>query len=246
MNCLDFRRLCLVEPGNREPRVFLHLYHCAACRSYRKRVIQAEREMTAVMHVPVPEGLGSKIVFDTELHAQREDKQRFNWMAMAASIVLGVAIGVGLFTMTTQPDVLPSLAMHVADDPLHMTPAQPDADQRLDEVMRFLGGAWAGAKPRLTHAKLCLVDEHAAAHLVVAGKQGPVTVFLLPRSHARTLQNRVVDGQIAEVAALNTGSIALFGYRGEDLAAIERQFQASVTWSDVVAQQKTRFLVLGY
>ncbi len=235
MNCLDFRRLCLVEPASREPRVYLHLYHCPACRAYRKRVLQAENELNSVMSVSVPEGLGQKIVFDAEMTSQQRHP-RFIWQAIAASVVLAVTIGIGLGIARFAPDVVPTLAMHIADDPLHMSPPQFDASQRLDQVMRHLGGVWQGSKPAITHATVCLLNKRAAAHLVVAGDKGPVTVFLLPGFSARAQHDVVVDGQLAAVQRLGDGSIALFGYPGENFADIAAHFDDSIHWNHEIAR----------
>lgn len=247
MNCLDVRRLCLVEPHSRDPRLYLHLYHCPACRKYRKQVLQGEQKVQDAMHVPVPEGLGKKIAFDQAMNPPRSKGFTGwgSWQSVAAGVVMGIGLGIGLIVMNARPDVVVDLAMHMADDPLHMAPAQSDAEERLDKVMRHLGGHWSGEKPAVTHATVCLVREHAAAHLVVKGQQGPVTVFLLPRMQSREHELLPVDGQLADVNDLHDGSIALFGYEGEDLDRIERQFAEAIQWSPSIAKQtSSRFLAV--
>lgn len=237
MNCLDFRRICLIEPSSRDPRLYLHLYHCACCKAFRKRLLAAEAEMHDVMQVPVPEGLDRKIVFDTEMQSTPE-RRGLVWQMAAASLLLVLALGMTFTALNARPDVVPALAMHMADDPLHMAPAQVDASQRLDQVLRHLGGSWQGPKPEITHATVCLVKERAAAHLVVAGEQGPVTVFLLPRLKVRERHGLAVDGQLVEVLSLDEGSVAVFGYQGESFDRIAGQFAAGVRWTESQAQRK--------
>lgn len=244
MNCLDFRRICLVEPSSRDPRILIHLYHCSCCKSFRKRLLAAENEMHAAMQVDVPDSLGRKIVFDTEMQSYSEP-QGFRWQMFAAGMVMAVALGVGLATYTVKRNVVPVLAMHIADDPLHMSPPQADAKQRLDQVMRHLGGTWVGDKPAFTHAKVCLVKERAAAHLVVAGVQGPVTVFLIPNLSAAKREDVAVDGQVAAVHKLGKGSMALFGYPGENLDVIASRFSQSVQWTRQLANLSEQITLAG-
>lgn len=232
MNCLDFRRLCLTEPSAREPRIYLHLYHCPACRAYRRQVLAMEGEMRAAMSVEVPEGLDRKVMFNSEMKVHSESMSRpAKWRWAAAAIAVITAVVISFASITRQVDVVPDLAMHMADDPLHMTAPQPDARARLAQVMRHLGGQWEGRSPAITHATLCLIRKQAAAHLVVAGRQGPVTVFLMPNMKAREFSHLKVGGQKANVLRLDAGSIALFGYHEEDLEIISEQFTSSVFWT---------------
>lgn len=238
MNCLDFRRVCLVEPTSRDPRIYLHLYHCPACRAYRKQVLRAEERMHVAMRIPVPEGLGNKVMFDSEMqaHQSRSSYVQSGWSWAAVALLLVISLGVVFSGLNSRMDVVPALTMHMADDPLHMSPAQADARVRLDQVMRHLGGQWQGAKPPITHATLCLIREQPAAHLVVRGRQGPVTVFLMPGIRAREREQLQVGGQVAEVRHLSEGSIALFGYPDEDLQQIERRFADAIRWSSTLAK----------
>lgn len=230
MNCLDVRRFCLVEPASHNPRLMMHIYHCKPCRQYRKRVLEAEQNLRSAMAVPVPEGLGRRIVFDTEFDepARRQRPVYLALAAVVAAAVIGLAAVINL--QLWAPNVVPDLARHMVEDPLHMTPPQGDARLRLKMVMRDLGAAWQGPLPEnLSHATLCLVRKQSAAHLVVQGRQGPVTVFLMPDLRARKLSG-LQQAQVVEVAELDGGSIALFGYQGEDLEQIQQEFAGHVRW----------------
>lgn len=243
MNCLDVRRVCLVEPGSRDPRLLLHIYHCPACRKFRKRVLAAELDVKTAMNVSVPEGLGRRIAFDSSMDHNRS-RGWPRWQAMAATVMVAIALGVALHGMNNKRDLTPALARHTMEDPLHMTPPQADVSRRLHMVMKHLEGVWTGDSSILTHATVCVVHNMPAAHLVARGKEGPVTVYLVPRYKARTL-TRHLDGQVVEVLELGNGSLALFGYEGEDLAPVRAIFTKSVDWKQVSASVSRAVRVAG-
>jgi len=127
-----------------------------------------------------------------------------------------------------------------------MLPTQTDAAQRLAMVMRDIGGQWQGEYPEnLTHARLCPVRGRASAHLVVQGERGPVTVFLIPGTDARN-ENGLKQAQLVAVSDLHGGSIALFGYEGENLAVIEAQFQQHVSWKQSLAARQEAIQLARY
>lgn len=231
MNCLDVRRMCLAEPHSRSPRLLLHVYHCKACRQYRNRILAAEEQIHSTMNVPAPEGLGRKVMFDTGF--DEAPARRRGWMYAAAATAMSALLVLAslVYLQTRPPDVVPDLARHMVEDPLHIQPPEADADQRLDEVVRHLGGKLAASPSNVLHATLCMIRDLTAAHLVVRGQQGPVTVFVIPRHRVRSFERINIDGQIGMVADYGEGSIALFGYEGESLEAVRAQFSERIRWT---------------
>ena len=83
----------------------------------------------------------------------------------------------------------------------------------------------------ITYAWSCIIHGKTVPHLILQGKQGPITLLLMPDEEverATTLQGVGIKGVILPVGR---GSIAIIGERDEVLENYERQIIDSVKWS---------------
>ena len=83
----------------------------------------------------------------------------------------------------------------------------------------------------ITYAQTCVINGKKVPHLVIQGKNGPVTVLLMPDEMvdgAVEIEGESINGVILPVG---NGSIAIVGEDGERLDKIQESVMHSVTWS---------------
>jgi hypothetical protein len=84
---------------------------------------------------------------------------------------------------------------------------------------------------KVTYVKLCPFRGEMVAHFALSGKNGPVTVLLLPNEQVS--EPMVVDeeGFQGTIAPLSIGgSIAVVGEPGEDIQDIQTRVADAVRW----------------
>ena len=154
---------------------------------------------------------------------------RPRWLALAASIVIGVSVGLALWISTPRISLAREVIGHVAHEPgsmVNLVPIEPGA----------LAGVLdpEGARLRLagnvTFAARCVYEGHVVPHLVVRMPQGPVTVLLLRHRSVGETVRIAEQGYTGVVMPAPRGSIAVVGRDRKDLDAIARQVFEAVDW----------------
>ena len=86
MNCLEFRRMCLSDPGNRETDYLSHREGCEECSRYSNNVNGLDRKIEQALRVPVPEDLANRIKLRQLMQDERGSSRVRPWQyALAAS-----------------------------------------------------------------------------------------------------------------------------------------------------------------
>ena len=83
----------------------------------------------------------------------------------------------------------------------------------------------------VSYAQSCIINGVKIPHLVIQGKNGPITLLLMPNemvSSAVQLSGENVNGVILPVG---DGSIAIIGGREERIEELEQRVMDSVEWS---------------
>ena len=87
MNCLEFRRRCLAEPGNQDSEFVRHKRECAACAEFAVSMHDIDRTLVEALRVDVPENLASRIILRQSLqNGQVTGRHKLRRYAIAASL----------------------------------------------------------------------------------------------------------------------------------------------------------------
>lgn len=231
MNCLEFRRHCLAEPGSQDSEFLRHKRECPRCADYAAGVGQVDRKLAEALHVDVPANLASRIILRQSIHRdQAKRKQRTRMYALAASVLLTVGLAGGVFVMTRPPSLDRAVIARINAVPEALVAGEAVSNQKLVRVLDTLGAELKGNLGRVSYASIYYVREHQCGQLVIAGAKGPVTVLLMPGiyvTHQRPIQNARFTGVIVPTA---NGSMAIVGEQEEDLYKIEQQLRSNLTW----------------
>ena len=155
------------------------------------------------------------------------------WLAIAASVALVAIVGVRMFGVATDYDSLADeITAHLDHEPyaLRVTD-KPVSDDRLTRIVPDNLATLDHSAGLITYAQNCKIQGKVSPHLVIQGKNGPVTVILMPEvrvQSAETIEGESIHGVILPVG---DGSIAIIGEKDEDLEPIQRSIIDSVAWS---------------
>ena len=206
MNCIDFRRLVLVDPRSLSEEARTHALECVACRETLEKQREADDRLFAAMQVPVPDGLADRILV---AHGHRPDRRKFAW-AIAATLFLTAGVGlIGRRFLASDPLGVEAIE-HVAHEPQAFSTVQALGSDYLPKVLAESGLKPALALGQVTYSIICPMDGRKARHLVIRTAEGPVTLFLMPDDPTRRRRSVTeTNGMAAVTMAAGKGSIAI-------------------------------------
>lgn len=228
MDCLEFRRRMLEAPRARAADLSAHRLGCPPCAAWAARAFLLEGRLSEALSVDVPEGLKERVMLKTASAPARSVR----WRAAAAVLVF-VAAGLVAVPMLNRPALADAVVAHLYHEPELLLPSELEVDPvRLHEVLARVGGSLHGDIGKVTHAGLCPINGKLAAHLVVAGRNGPVAVIVMP-GHGIQSTQRVADSSFrGAILPVGAGSVAIIGSDAEQLdelfERVRRSFQSEV------------------
>ena len=223
MNCIDFRRLVLVDPRGLPEEAREHALECVACRETLEKQREADDRLFDAIQVPVPDGLADRILV---AHGHRPDRRKFAW-AIAATVFLTAGVGlIGRRFFTSDPLGMEAIE-HVAHEPQAFTTIQAVGNDYLPTVFAEAGLKNMPVLGQVTYAVICPMDGRKARHLVIRMAEGPVTLFFMPDDPTRRRRSVTEAGGMAAVTMpAARGSIAIVAASLAQALRVERALGA--------------------
>jgi len=227
MECMEFRRLCGGDPGNREAAYLSHRLACRACAAFVEEVISMDRLLQRAMAVELPAGMVDRIVADVTMRSA----YRQRWVALAASMVIAVGAVVGVIRYDSGAVLADEVVEHLFHEPDLLIPVDSTVTQaRLTAVVDRAGAELTGGVGDVSYAGLCYFRGRLVAHLVIRGEHGPVTILLLPDESVTVATPIDEAGYHGTILPLEHGSIAVIAEDGESTGAVEQRAVQVVRW----------------
>lgn len=226
MDCLEFRRRVGAEPASEDAGAAAHEAGCAACARYRG-------ELRAIDSL-----IGRALAIDPALIRRREravaagatPPARRRFLAIAASVTAGLAVGIVLLVSAPRASIAREVALHVTHEPAALVPTTPLPPAALAAALDPDGTRLRPGIGDVTFAARCLFEGRVVPHLVVRTQQGPVTVLMLRHRDVDEAMRVERDGLGIVVLPAPRGSLAVVGNGVTDLDAVARKVFESVDW----------------
>lgn len=180
INCLSVRRLVTSDITNIGSDVMSHIVDCPACKSFYEKQLKYNSIVKKAVEVDVPEGLADRIMVQHQLSLKQEQtKKKFNWSAMAASLVLVFAV-TAVTTLQSPPAIAGVILEHVHDEMWMFDDKKRVTLESLNQLLKPHGIKADESIGNATHAGDCLIRGKRGVHVVFDGKNAPVTLIVFP------------------------------------------------------------------
>ncbi|MBV8496021.1 MAG: DUF3379 family protein, partial [Gammaproteobacteria bacterium] len=179
MNCEQARLVIGAEPGGGSSDLEEHLRTCSACSRFQDEMRRLDDSIRRALQRP-PEVGGRRT------HAA---PARWRQLALAASVLLAVLAGVGVWLLRPSDTLAREVVAHVAAEPDSWLAREHVDAQGIDAALRGSGVELGIVSDKVTYAQSCWFHGRYVPHLVVQTAHGPVTVMILrhePVSARRT------------------------------------------------------------
>jgi hypothetical protein len=246
MECLEFRREAGADPRHLSAAAAAHRDACATCAESLRRTLALDEKILAALQVPVPDSVregatavGRYFGVNRSHHAgSRGRVARFagleprRWMALAASIVGGVAIGSLLWIGGPRASLAEDVVKHMGHEPEAMVVTSQEADPA--EVAAVLARAGVRLQPgvgTVSYASTCRFRGEKVPHLVVQTAVGPMTVMVLRDEKVAARVDFDEGGYAGTILPAGPGSIAVLGHAPTaDLDQVAKLVRDAIQW----------------
>lgn len=228
MECLEFRRAAGADPYHLDAAAVAHRDACPRCAAFLRQTLALDEKVLAALRVPVPEA-GARPVHPTKAVPQLVDRRR--WLALAASIVGGVAIGSLLWVSNPRESLATELVEHMDHEPEALDSANPADPRRVERVLTRGGIRLRPEIGTVSYANTCPFRGRRVPHLVVQTEAGPVTVMVLGNEKVEAPVRFDEQGYSGTIMPAGPGSIAVMGAAHANLDHVAGQVLAAVEWT---------------
>jgi len=210
-DCQTAQRAILTEPRRRDAIVDAHVAQCPACAALRQEMLAFEATLHEAVSVAVPDGLESRVLLRQSFQRQR------GWYRTSVAAGLAAAAA-AIMLVALLPRPLPADVMtHV--ETYTLVQVKPVDRSTVEQIVGRTGAHFVTPLVPVTYAKNCTIRGETAAHLVLQGGDGPITVFVMPRVRIDGDSEFRAEGLSGKIVRFGNGSIAIIG---ADQAYLER------------------------
>lgn len=234
MTCLEARREITAAPGWPSEALRRHVADCEACARALWREQGFDRRLREALSVPVPEELAERLLLaQTTRHRSR---LRGPFMALAASLVLALALGVtwqlGIRPVSEAQALNQYVAAHLEHEPESLTTTTPVNLGSVEKLLNEYGLHLSGEVGNIVYARRCPTPNGTGVHLVVRTAEGPVTFIYMPEQRVGSRVNVDTNGHRGYVMQFGKGAAALVGTPSEALEAVAQRLTGAIRPTD--------------
>jgi hypothetical protein len=231
IDCEQYRRTVLADPHAASPELAEHLARCPHCPAYTQRLLRFEGRLAQALRVDAKTPAGATVL------RARPRRMPVRWLAMAASVLVGLVIAGGLWVALPHASLAADVVAHMAGEPDAW--ARTDVPVPADDLASVLTEAHVALKPgapMVSYAQSCQFRGHHVPHLVVQTDMGPVTVMVLVHEHSSKPQPFDEDGYRGIILPVaGHGSLAVLARdKDADLKSVEKvaaRVENAVVWT---------------
>jgi anti-sigma factor RsiW len=218
IGCLEFRRRVGAEPAVDDAEVAEHRASCPACAAYQEELRAMDGLIRRALDVELPAASLPRAV------AADAGAPRRRFLAIAASLFVGVAVGALLLVAAPRASVAREVMGHVTREVAEsMKSTQPLSAAAVAGVLGPDGLRLRPSAGEVTFAARCTFDGRIVPHLVVRTPEGPVTVLVLRHRSLAKPVHFDEQGYAGVALPAPRGAIAVVGRDVADLDGVAKK-----------------------
>ncbi len=231
----EARLLIGAAPGEVGPPLADHLAQCPECTLFQQQMRRMDNDLVRLMAAPLPPRADTRVVsLPVVPRAKPKSESQLvpRMMALAASVVLSVGVGILFWALRPQPSLAAGVLDHVALESASWSKATPMTAAATATVLAGAGVSLDASDTTVTYARSCLFKGHWVPHLVVRTAGGPVTVMVLRQEHIAARQSFRQNGYSGILIPTPAGGTLAVIVQGDpDLDEVARALAPHLHWT---------------
>jgi hypothetical protein len=232
MDHSHYRSAILADPHASDAELRAHRESCPECQAFTAQLLRFESRLERALRVQIPP---TADVLPFERKAAAAAQGSWRWLAMAASVLLGLVVAGGVWLTLPQRSLAADVVAHMAGEPDAWRTEVPVPDPALNAVLQQSNIRLKPSAGVVSYASSCEFRGHKVPHLVVQTPSGPVTVMVLVHEAVRKSMRFDEQGYRGTIVpVLGHGSIAVLmrdsGSASGDISRIAAQVDDAIVW----------------
>ncbi|MEO8802020.1 MAG: DUF3379 family protein [Rudaea sp.] len=226
MNCLDFRRQLNIDPHAAAREFLHHRQECPRCAQAHDRATTFETSLQHALAIPVPPQLAESILLAqaTEQHRQRRRYlRRGGLFAVAAAAVL--ALGIGMHVRATPLATLAIDHVMAPDEHFALALTRDVTEDAVRQAFAKRGVKMQQIPAGISYVACCPVGRFTSVHMVMPGKDGPVTVFYVNNDRVAETRDFTRDGMQGRSVPMGHGTLVLVAHDTSQFDHLESEWR---------------------
>lgn len=206
--CEQYQQQIWQDPFQLGAEILAHCDICPTCNKVYQEALAFEQQLADAMNIEAPAALKRRVM-------RIPKQQRYRQIGWVTGILLLFASFFIVKPIETSfsEQVIP----HIEGELSALTENNRPSSADMGSLFTKLGLSFSGDTSKIVFAEHCPMLSRFAAHLVMQGEKGRVTLLVMPDeipSDTQMIQNQRFQG---EVLAMPYGNMAIVGERGEQL-----------------------------
>lgn len=234
MDELEFRRRLFSDPQSTDAALQQALKTDNDMQQLQQELLQQDKQIKQALQIDVPEDLASRLLFNQQLESYRQKRQRRWIYGLAAS----VALALGLVQLRFEPLYLPTdLGGYALAHVYHEASALVGQSSRLplsqvNALLASFDGKLSGFEQQVRYARFCNFRGVRSLHLILDTKDGPVTVFVLPKDHGWPGNQTFADGNFhGQSLVMSKADLVLVAAKDQQLQDFAGKLQQHLSFT---------------
>ncbi len=231
----EARLLIGAAPREVSPTLATHLAHCAQCTLFQQQMQRMDHDLSRLFTAPLrprPDTRIRALPIAPRARAMPVAQGFSGLMALAASLVLSIGVGLVFWTLRPEPSLAAGVLDHVAHESASWSEVTPMTAAATTAVLAGAGVSLDPADTTVTYARSCLFNGHWVPHLVVQTTAGPITVMVLNQEHTAARQSFRQNGYSGILVPVpGGGTLAVIAQGDPDLDAVARALGPHLHWT---------------
>ncbi len=233
MDCNEFIQKLGENPSAQEADFIEHSRACKKCRKLYLEQIELERRLKNIVSEEKSEKLKSKVIsaYTRQKVEQKKKIFRFGWVSSMAAVAFAAFLGVKIYQNYSLNNFVLAHIDHELDQLQNTVTV---SESRLQGFYRAFETDFLNILPDVVYVEKCWMRTGFGLHLIVSGKQGPVTVLLMPNEDIempQAVESSDFSGKIFPIQLGDhgeKGSIALVGGQGEPVDMLAEKIRMAM------------------
>jgi hypothetical protein len=231
----EARLLIGAAPGEVGTTLAEHLAQCPECSLFQQQMQQMDHDLTRLFAAPLAPRATVRVLplpIAPRAKPGAVSQRGAGLMALAASLVLSVGVGILFWTLRPQASLAAGVVGHVVNESSSWAEVAPVSAAETGEVLRGAGVTLDPADATVTYARLCLFNGHWVPHLIVRTATGPVTVILLRQERVAAPQSFRQNGYSGVLVPTPAGgTLAVIAQGDPNMDDVTRALGPHLHWT---------------
>lgn len=199
MDELEFRRQAYGEPKRQDPEFLNAINEAPGRETFIKELKSLDSKLNRALSIDVPSDLSEKLILRQQLRHHHHQKRKTSLLiAMAASIAFVAGISFSMWRMAPV-DLAEHAFAHIYHETKALTANEnvsyQDVNLKLASLDNMTNARFTQQASNVYFATYCDFQGVKSLHLVMQGKQGKVTLFIVPLEKRMVLEETFADNQ---------------------------------------------------